>query len=213
METLCPLPAALVTVQNPGCPENLGQIQKFIFQRKISNWVFDSTAGKNALTLASWTPLLVATDSTKIVVTPYADSVTITPGKVITTGGGDNSTLNGRKLNTGFNSTDVMGQFRSIPAEIIAQLKNLEYGEDLMCYMVNQFGQIILQDLYPGHKGTELTGIPLFSPFFEDAGNEGFAKDDKANFGFAMDYGWRDSIVLIKPTWNPFTSLVPIQET
>lgn len=213
METICPAPPELTTVDNPNCPENLGQIQKIFFQRQISGWTFDSTGATSAALLASWTPLLVATDDTKIVVTPYFDTGEITPGKVISVGGGDNTTLNGRKLNMDFNATEFAAQFRSIRGEIIAQLKKLEYGEVLMAYFVNQFKQIALNDLDTAHPGTKLTGFPIFSPYFEDAGNKGFATDDKANFGFSMDYGWRDNLYLLKPTWNPFTALVPTQET
>jgi hypothetical protein len=228
MQTICPVPTQLQTVQNPGCPENIGQIQKIIFQRASANWVFDSTAGKDINLLASWTPLLTAVDNTKIVIAPNCNSVVITPPTAITTGGNDNSTLNGRKLNTGFSSVDLTGMFRSMPSEIIAQLKLLQYGEDLVWYGVNQFGQIVARDIYPGHPGTNVVGIPLFSPFFGDAGNEGYAKDDMANFSFVMDYDWRSQIIqnsagvitsqyqliLVKPTgFNALTQLKAIQET
>jgi hypothetical protein len=227
METICPVPTKLVTVQNPSCPENIGQIQKIIFQRARANWVFDSTGGTDIQDLASWTPLLTATDDTKIVIAPNTVSVVITPPTALTTGGNDNSTLNGRKLNTGFSSVELTGMFRSMPSEIIAQLKMLQKGEDLVWYGVNQFGQIVARDIYPGHPGEKVAGIPLFSPFFGDAGNEGYAKDDMANFSFGMDYGWRSDLQvdsagdpvssyqlwLKRPTFNPLVSLVATSET
>jgi len=227
METICPVPTALTTVQNPACPENIAQIQVIIFQRASANWVFDSTAGKDVKLAASWTPLMTAVDNTKIVIARNCNQVTIDPPTAITTGGNDNTTLNGRKLNTGFSSVELKGMFRSMPSEIIAQLKLLQYGEELVWFGINQFGQIIGRDIYPGHPGEKVTGIPLFSPFFGDAGNEGFAKDDMANFSFIMDYGWRSDLqvdsagvqtsayqlYLKKPSFDALSVLKPIQET
>lgn len=228
MQTICPVPTALQTVQNPGCPENIGQIQKIIFQRASANFVFDSTAGKDIKLLATWTTLLAAADSTKVVIAPNCNGVTISAPTPITTGGNDNSTLNGRKLNTGFSAVDVKGQFRSMPSEIIAQLKLLQYGEDLTWIGVNQFGQFVARDIYPGHPGTKLVGFPLYSLFFGDAGNDGYAKDDMADFAFGMDYDWRSFIaqdsaglitsqyqlILVRPTdFNALTQLKAVQET
>lgn len=229
METICPVPTALTTVQNPACPENIGQIQKIIFQRASAAYVFTSGDGgaTDIQKLSTWTGLLAAADSTKVVIAPNCNGVTIDPPTPITTGGNDNSTLNGRKLNTGFSSVELKGMFRSMPSEIIAQLKLLQYGEDLVWIGVNQFGQFIARDKYPGHPNTQIVGIPLFSPFFGDAGNEGYAKDDMANFSFGMDYDWRSfaqadgtgvivsayQLYLKKPTsFNPLTLVAP-QET
>lgn len=228
METICPVPTHLTEVQNPACPENIGQIQKIIFQRARANFVFDSVGATGSITaLASWTPLIAASDDTKVVIAPNCVSVVITPPTPITTGGNDNSTLNGRKLNTGFSSVELTGMFRSMPSEIIAQLKLLQKGEELVWFGINQFGQFVARDIYPAHPGEKVTGIPLFSPFFGDAGNEGFAKDDMANFSFGMDYGWRSDLqvdsnaafvsayqlYLKKPNFNALTAIVATQET
>lgn len=229
METICPVPTALTTVQNPACPENIGQIQKIIFQRVKANYNFTSgdASGTDIKLLSTWTALLAAAGDTKVVIAPNTNGVTISAPTPLTTGGNDNSTLNGRKLNTGFSSVELKGQFRSMPSEIIAQLMLLQKGEDLLWIGLNQFNQFIVRDNYPGHPNTQISGIPLFSPFFGDAGNDGFAKDDMADFSFIMDYGWRSGatadsggiitsayqLKLIKPNFNALTSLVATLET
>lgn len=207
METVCPVPAALTTVQTPTCPENIGQIQRIFFQRAKAAFIFDSLGGTSFLELASWTPLLVAAGDTKVVIAgskqgPSMDTVIITPSTAITVGGGDNTTLNGRKLNTGVTAAELSGELRSMPSEIIEQLKLLQKGEELVVYFENQYKQLIGIDAYPGHPGQNIVGIPIFSLFFGDAGNEGFAKDDKAKFGFGMDYGWRANLYIKKPNFD-----------
>lgn len=213
MEFTCPLPNALTTVPNAACPENLGQIQKFIFQRAIAAWVFDSTGGTSFLEAASWTPLIVAAGNTKIVISPYLDTVVIPKSEAITIGGGDNSTLNGRQLVAAGTNPIITGEERSASAEIIAAMQKLSQGEDLVWYAINQFNQLIGRDAYPGHPGTNIVGIPCHALFQGDAGNEGFAKDDKAQLRFGVDYGWRQNIYIKKPNFNAKAVLVAANET
>lgn len=214
MQFTCPLPAALTTIPNPSCPEGLGQIQKFIFQRLSAAWVFDSTGATSFLTLASWTPLLVAAGNTKVVVTPFLDSVVIPPTEAITFGGNDNSTVNGRKLNVAGAPTTASGEARNISGEIQGALQALSQGEDLVMYAINQFNQLIGRDTYPGHPGEKIAGIPIYSFFCGDAGNEGFAKDDKTKITFQLDYQWRNFLYVHKPTtFLPLTSIVAASET
>lgn len=213
MQINCPLPAYLVTIPNQNCPENLGQIQKFIFQRTSASWVFETST---FIDLAAWTPLITAVDSTKVVITPFLDSVVIPPTEAITFGGNDNSTINGRKLNVAGAPTTASGEARGISAEIQAALQALSLeGESSLCmFGINQFNQLIGRDLYPGHPGERVGGIPIFSYFCGDAGNEGFAKDDKTKMTFQLDYQWRNNLYVKKPTnWLPLTSIVAISET
>src|SRR5688572_8815374 len=147
MECNCPLPVALVTVPNVACPQKIGQIQKFIFQRK--GHVFDvaATPTPNPITaLASWTPLLSAVDETKVVITPWLQNVVIPAPEAVTKGGGDNSTLNGRELVVGETNPVVTGEMRNVPGNVIAALKGLTcYAdiEDLVMYGLNEFNQLV----------------------------------------------------------------------
>ena len=60
----CPLPTAIGDITPNTCPDNFGQIQKVIFQRR--GFVFDGTVGKDITLLADWQALQVAADDTKI---------------------------------------------------------------------------------------------------------------------------------------------------
>lgn len=212
MEITCPKPAALPTVGLVSCPENLGQIQRFIFQRQ--GFVFDSTATipLPITELASWTPLITAIDNTKIISTPKMANVIIPRSEAITEGGGDNTTIDGVELVLGVGPITLTGDLLSVPGKIIGQLKKaLNPEEDLVVYMINQYGQICCYDIDPLLSGTKVTGLQISGRVFvSDSGNEGLNTLDKATLRFSFAEGWRDQLVLIKPTdFNAKTSLFP----
>jgi hypothetical protein len=70
----CPLGSEITDIYISDCPEEVGQIQKLLVQR-----VFSSAGVKNSFTigttnpnvLATWATVLAASDSTKVVQTPY----------------------------------------------------------------------------------------------------------------------------------------------
>ena len=107
----CPLPTAIGDITPNTCPDNFGQIQKVIFQRR--GFVFDGTVGKDITLLADWQALQVAADDTKIQVSPFAYNSIITAGESITNGGGDNTTLNGEVELVGVNPSVYTAEFRS----------------------------------------------------------------------------------------------------
>ena len=92
----CPAGAALPNIPAITCPESFGQVQKVAFQRltKDDGSKNSFTSEKAITALASWTPLLSAADSTKIVVSPYIQAPTAEAGAARTFGGG-NETLGG----------------------------------------------------------------------------------------------------------------------
>jgi len=78
----CPAGAALPDVPAIKCSESFGQVQKVAFQRLMKDdGSKNSFTSEEAITaLASWTPLLSAADSTKIVVSPYIQAPTAEAG-------------------------------------------------------------------------------------------------------------------------------------
>jgi len=213
MELVCPKPTALTTVIRATCPESLGQIQRIIFQR--SGFKFDANAGTpNPITaLASWTPLLTATDDTKIVITPNMVNIVVPQAEAITVGGGDNSTIDGAEEVVGAGAITVTADLTNIPVKIITQLRKLQESElDLVVYMINQYGQIICRELDPvTNPGDVYGGIPivpatLYIPY---PGNNGYATKDTATmrFGFAED--WAKDRALVKGAdFNARTQLI-----
>lgn len=196
---VCPAPAALTTVLKATCKENLGQIQRFIFQRIAEGNLFATGDLGLATALASWDPLWTAIDSTKIVSSPYVENFVIPRTEAVTEGGGDNSTLDGIEMVIGANAATAIGQIAETPSKILMQLRKLMCEPDLMVYMVNQWGQIIGRDTLPNTPGTSVMGIPIRSLFVSDADNNGLNTRDKADFRFGLEYGWRDNLAIITP--------------
>lgn len=205
----CPRPTVLVTIPNSTCPENIGQIQKFLFQR--AGWTFNSEAEPSTdfTILASWTPLLTAAGNTKVVVTPYLEGVVIPPGEAITNGGDDNSTRDGVQQVVGATSPLVTGTFTSIQNAVVEAMKKLgcesRSGTGIVFYGINQWDQLIGRS---ADAGVNVVGIPLQEMWFSDMGNEGLNTFDKGNFRFSVVDGWRKNLYIVKPDFSPKTQLV-----
>jgi hypothetical protein len=209
MEVACPKPTALTTVEKLTCNENFGQIQRLLIQR--AGFTFTAPASDIAL-LASWTPLFIAVGDTKVISTPYLENFIIPRAEKISEGGGDNTTIDGREITLGAGAITASGVFAGVPAAIVKQLKAilLEADGSLVAYPINQYGKIIGIALDPLNPGDEVTGIPIYSPWVSDMGNDGLNTRDKGDFSIALDYGWRDDIVIITPTdFNAKTALWP----
>lgn len=210
MECSCPKPAALTTIPKQTCPENIGQIQKILFQR--AGWTFDSEADPTTdwTLLASWTPLLTAVGDTKVVVTPWLENVVIGRAEAITEGGGDNTTLNGRQITVGAGNIPMTGDFRMVASAIVEAMKALQCeGEELVMYFINEFDQLVGRNISsPISPVEKVTGIPVYSLFVSDMDNNGKNTQDKGGFSAQLDYGWRKDLIIVKPAFSPKASLV-----
>jgi hypothetical protein len=207
---VCPKPASLTDVLRATCKENLGQIQRFIFQRQATG--NDFTVGTLGLInlLASWTPLWIAADDTKVVSSPYVENFVIPRTEKAVEGGGDNTTIDGIEIVVGANAVTALGQIAESPSSVLKALRKLMCEVDLQVYMINQYGQIIGRDLIPATPGVSVVGIPIQSFFVSDADNNGLNTRDKADFSFGLPFGWRDDLAIVKPTaFNAKTQLWP----
>lgn len=137
----CPAATALTTIPAVTCAESFGQIQKVAFQRLVASGAknkFDSTA--SILLKASWSALLTANDSTKIVVSPYIQAPTAEAGEARTFGGG-NETLGGVEEVIGRNPTPFTGVLRKMPQSVIKVMKELQcesYSDNLGVYLFDE---------------------------------------------------------------------------
>lgn len=189
----CPQPATIGAIPAFTCGEDFGQIQKFVFQRRQAAPSFATLVA--AGTLANWTPLKAAVDSTKIVATPFFEGFTIPPVDAITEGGDDNTTLDGVAVVVGQTTPVGVGNFRSLPAAIFAALKLYNCEPDLTVFMINEFGKIIGQS----PDGVMFTGIPVSEFFIGDKGVQGKNTQDKYNFRLAFRAGWSETIKIVTP--------------
>lgn len=205
----CPAATALTDITAVTCPENFGQIQKIAFQRLVANGV------KNAFTtlapidtLASWTALKSAADSTKVVISPYINAPTVEAGEARTFGGG-NDTLGGVEEILGANPTTFNAVLRKMPSATVRNLKMLmceaEAG-NLGVYLFDENGMIgaIQDDTTP----TTHYPIPIRSLFVGDKSLGGFESPDTNVISWSFMSGWSDYLAKVAPKdFNPLTDL------
>lgn len=206
----CPAGTALPDIPVSNCPESFGQIQKVAFQR-----LYKSTGEKNSFKAdagigkkASWTPLLLADDDTKIVISPYIQAPTAEAGAARTFGGG-NETLGGVEEIVGREPTPFTGVMRKLPQKIIKVLKELQcesWGDNLGVYLFDENGAIgAIQD---AKTATTHYPIPIRSLFIGDKTLGGYEAPDSNNIQWAFLPNWSDDLaIIVSEDFNPLTDL------
>lgn len=205
----CPAATALTTIPAVTCAESFGQIQKVAFQRLTASGSknkFDSLA--SILLKASWSALLTANDSTKIVVSPYIQAPTAEAGEARTFGGG-NETLGGVEEVIGRNPTPFSGVLRKIPQSIVKIMKELQcesYSDNLGVYLFDENGAIgAIQD---GTTPTTFYPIPIRALFIGDKTLGGLEAPDSNTISWSFLPNWSDNLSIQMPTdFNPLTDL------
>lgn len=205
----CPAATALTTITAVTCPENFGQIQKIAFQRLVASGVKNSFTSVTPIgTLASWTALKSAADSTKVVISPYINAPTVEAGEARTFGGG-NDTLGGIEEILGANPTTFSAVLRKMPAVTIRDLKKLMCEADagnLGVYLFDENGMIgAIQD---GTTPTTYYPIPVRSLFVGDKSLGGFEAPDTNAISWSFLPDWSDYLAKVAPSdFNPLTDL------
>lgn len=196
----CPQGAELTDITIPDCIENAGQIQKLIIQRVRDDAGALNTfaiPGSDPTLLASWTPLLAAADSTKVVQTPFINAPTSEPGGPREYGGG-NATLGGIPIILGAEPTPFDAQYLRTPQSTIRQIKSLAC-EAIGIYFVDEFGRIWLLG-----DGTDTPAnyypVPIYNFFVGDKKFGGLEEPDSNALRFHMKENWSDNLVAITPS-------------
>lgn len=197
-EYLCPLPAAIADLTPVTCQEHFGQITKIVFQRIGTPFPDEGGVGGIGL-LASWTPLKIAADSTKVQVAPFQENFVIPISEPIEEGGDDNSTTFGVSVILGNGQIKAEGGYRGIGATSLLELKQFVsesavYGQ-LGVYLINEHGKIIANNL----TGTEFSPFPVSGYYISSIGSEGFNTHNKVKFSFNMRANWSDKFKIITP--------------
>lgn len=199
------------TIPVANCPESFGQIQKVAFQR-----LYDDSGAKNKFTtaaaitkLASWTTLLSASNSTKVVVSPYIQAPAAEGGAARTFGGG-NDTLGGVEEIIGREPTPFTGVIRKVSQSIIKILKELQcesWGDNLGVYLFDENGAI--GALKGGTEG-DYFPIPIRSLFIGDKTLGGLDAPDSNAIQWSFLPNWSDDLSIVAPEdFNPLTDLRP----
>lgn len=172
--------------------ERMGEISRVALQRLRTAGVLNGIA--NPLLKASWTPLLTASDSTKVVCTPLILEPVITAGAVVTQVGQE-----GVALNMGREATTFTGNFTDQPqTTAITPLKVCQY-ESMGVYIVDQFG-IIWCKVDNVSAPTKYLPIPIQSFFVGDLTGGVLNTSNKNAISWNFAPNWSDNLVGIKPT-------------
>lgn len=196
----CPRGAALTSIPIEDCLESIGQVQKIVFQRLRkadgTKNTFVAASADPAL-LASWTPLLSATDGTKAVQSPFISGPEFEPGAARKYGGG-NATLGGIEIVIGREPTAVTAMILRNKQTTIKALK--EYMcEEVGVYLIDEYGRIIADsdglatvvNYYP---------IPVRGLFIGDKKIGGLEEPDSNALEFNFLPNWSDNLHVITPT-------------
>jgi hypothetical protein len=201
----CPPDAAIADIPLENCPESMGQIQKAIFQRVFSAPDTRNTIA-NPKVLASWTPLLAASNGTKVVQSPYLQSSETEAGAALTYGGG-NETLGGIELVIGKEPTSFTANILHTQQKTIKALKKLAC-ETLGVWLVDENGNIGCLADDPDNP-TAYMPIPIHSMFIGDKTFGGLESPDMNVISWNKMPNWSDNFVMVKPTdFNALTDLV-----
>lgn len=203
----CPAGAHLADLEIADCKESMGQIQKVLFQR-----VYKSAGTLNSMAAptqkATYTPLLSAADSTKMIVSPYIQNPTSEPGAARTFGGG-NQTLGGIEITIGREPTTFTAIIYQESQKTIAQLKQY-MCENVGVYLIDENGNIgcIVDSI---NNPTSYMPIPIGKLFVGDKKLGGFEEPDSNTIEWSFFPNWSDNFYIIKRDtldFNPLTDLV-----
>lgn len=206
----CPASTALADIPAVTCIESFGQIQKVAFQR-----IYSSGTTKNSFTTsasidkkASWTALLSANDSTKVVVSPYIQAPTSEAGAARTFGGG-NETLGGVEEVIGREPTTFSAVLRRIPQSVIKALKELQcesWSDNLGVYLFDDNGNI--EALQDETTPTTYYPIPIRALFIGDKAHGGLEEPDSNAISWTFLPNYSDNLAIVAPDdFNPLTDL------
>ena len=207
----CPAGEHLADLQIADCKESLGQIQKVIIQRMYgSNGVLNSIPEASIKSKAAMAALAAAADGTKIIISPYIQNPTTTPGEARTFGGG-NQTLGGIEIVVGREPTPFEGIIYQEKQSTIKTMK--EYScETIGVYLIDENGNIgaIKKAV---DNSVQYAPIPIRSFFVGDKNLGGYEEPDSNAIRWSFLPNWSDDLEIIKQTsmdYNPLTDLVNV---
>ncbi|HMR20074.1 MAG TPA: hypothetical protein PKA53_12305 [Sphingobacterium sp.] len=204
----CPPPTSLANIPATDCPVKWDQIQKIAFGRKVDTPRFNSTVGEGAKPIteqATWTPLLAAEDSTKIVISPFFSSFAIPNGEPVKTGGNDNTTLNGIAELQGGSSVVVPFTIKNASAATMRALRALcaetqiQPGEtNLEGYFFNINNSIIYDE-----RDEKIQGFEIYNLFVPDVMTDGYNANNQYQCSFELRFGWSEYHKMVKANFDP----------
>ncbi len=196
---VCPPPTAIAQPAAITCPFNLNQTVKMALQRIQASAPF---ANEEAIqTQSNWTTLKAATDSTKIITTPFLTNFIIPPSEANKAGGNDNSTVFGMPRLNGGNHVTVTFEIHNAPNDVLATLRALSKESaiqagftNLSGYFFDEFGNVA--------SNSNFSGIKIYNWFIGDNGSQGKNSPTMAMGSFDMEFGWSEGVIKTTPDFN-----------
>lgn len=191
---------------NNDCREALAQIQKAVFQKVFSAGTTKNTIANPTL-LASWTPLLAATDNTKVVQTPYLNAPVSEAGEARVFGGG-NETRNGIEVIIGSEPSSFEAMIYDAKQDTIEALKLYKSKQNIGVWLIDENGDIgCLADSLT--TPTTYFPIPVQSLFIGDKKFGNYDEPDMNKIMWKMAANFSDKFTVVRPTdFNALTALV-----
>lgn len=207
----CPVGTSLPTITIADCKESFGQLQKVIFQR-----IYETAGTPNEITAnpdkkATYTALLSASDGTKMVISPFIQNPTSTPGAMRTFGGG-NQTLGGIPIVLGAEPTTVEAIMYQEAQQTITQMKSF-MCENIGMWLIDEYGNIACQKIETTSGGTTTVSyrpFPINQLFIGDKKLGGLEEPDSNAINWNFPPNWSDNFHIIKQStmdFNPLTDL------
>ena len=211
----CPAGAHLADLNIAECKESLGQIQKIIIQRRYgSQGVLNKIAAADIITKTAMTALATAADGTKIIISPFIQNPTTTPGEARTFGGG-NQTLGGIEIVIGREPTSFEGIIYQEKQSTIKTMK--EYScEEIGVYLIDENGNIGAIKEEVTSEGTTTVNYlpsPIRSFFVGDKNLGGYEEPDSNAIKWSFLPNWSDNLEIVKQStmdYNPLTDLINV---
>lgn len=207
----CPAGAHLTDLSIAECKESLGQIQKIIIQRKYqSAGLLNKISAADIKTKTAMTGLASASDGTKIIISPFIQNPTTTPGEARTFGGG-NATLGGIEIVIGREPTAFEGIIYQESQQTIKAMKSYSC-EEIGVYLIDENGNIGAIADSPASPAN-FSPIPIRSFFVGDKNLGGYEEPDSNAITWSFLPNWSDDLVIIKQSeldYNPLTDLTNV---
>lgn len=208
----CPASAALTSIPKYTCPADFGQMRRLVFQRlkqadgTRNSFNANGNPSSDITLLSSWTPLLAATDGTKVVISPELYGLQDSGGDVITWGSG-NEVPGGVPEPVGSNPITAAATFRHLPQDIIKAMRDLECDAaagNLGIYPINEAGQF---EAIKGETDGVYYPIPIRSLFIGAKVHGGIQEPDSNAISWSYMPNWSDDVTIVTPSFDPLTQL------
>lgn len=206
---VCPVPTFLPAAPNPTCPttNRIAQVQKMGI-RRITGRATVTTA--TILLSATVSPLLAATDDTKLLITPWLEDFKFPHLEALKEGGNDNTTFNGVPRLLGLPFVPVTGITMSDVAASTAQamraLASESAGPGGTTNLEAFFFTRDLTVVGDNPSSTVCIGFPIYNVVVTDLSSDGFNQRTKYGLSFDLAPLWSKTFKILTPTdWNPLT--------